>query len=87
MFNTEILNFAPFCPAQVLRGHMQSIVAVKFIQSRGQLISLSKDKVSRTMLSIVRISRNELMTFLFTGVAYLGHTPSSMSTKIIRDVP
>ncbi|XP_048581905.1 WD repeat-containing protein 49 isoform X2 [Nematostella vectensis] len=34
-------------PVGVLRGHMQSVVAVHFIESRGQLISLSKDKVLR----------------------------------------
>ena len=31
---------------KVLRGHMQSVISVNFIQSRGQTISLSKDKVS-----------------------------------------
>ena len=31
---------------QVLRGHMQSVISVRFIETRGQLISLSKDKVS-----------------------------------------
>lgn len=30
---------------KVLRGHMQSVISVRFIESRGQLISLSKDKV------------------------------------------
>ncbi|XP_068715125.1 cilia- and flagella-associated protein 337-like [Montipora foliosa] len=34
-------------PVGVLRGHMQSIISVCFIESRGQLISLSKDKVLR----------------------------------------
>ena len=31
---------------KVLRGHMQSVISANFIQSRGQTISLSKDKVS-----------------------------------------
>ncbi|XP_015771597.1 PREDICTED: uncharacterized protein LOC107349914 [Acropora digitifera] len=34
-------------PVGVLRGHMQSVISVRFIESRGQLISLSKDKVLR----------------------------------------
>ncbi len=31
----------------VLKGHMRSVIAVKFVSSRGQLISFSKDKVLR----------------------------------------
>ena len=38
------VDIVPFL-LQVLRGHMQSIISVCFIESRGQLISLSKDKV------------------------------------------
>lgn len=34
-------------PVGVLRGHMQSVISVRFIETRGQLISLSKDKVLR----------------------------------------
>ena len=33
---------------KVLRGHMQSVISVRFIESRSQLISLSKDKVRGT---------------------------------------
>lgn len=42
--------FLLFC-LKVLRGHMQSVISVLFIESRGQLISLSKDKVSYQLLS------------------------------------
>ena len=42
---TSALIFVMLC-FQVLRGHMQSVISVRFIETRGQLISLSKDKVS-----------------------------------------
>ncbi|CAB4027277.1 WD repeat-containing 49-like, partial [Paramuricea clavata] len=48
--NHHVLLWNPYViskPVGVLRGHMQSVVAVKFIESRGQTISLSKDKVLR----------------------------------------
>ena len=47
--NHHVLLWNPYViskPVGVLRGHMQSVVVVKFIESRGQTISLSKDKVT-----------------------------------------
>ena len=54
--NHHVLLWNPYViskPVGVLRGHMQSVVAVKFIESRGQTISLSKDKVTVLSLSLV----------------------------------
>ena len=41
---------------------MQSVISVRFIESRGQLISLSKDKVSCYFMAIGGRFRNEMKT-------------------------
>ena len=48
--NNHVCLWNPYVvskPIGVLRGHMQVIVAVQFIRSKYQLVSLSKDKVLR----------------------------------------
>ena len=48
--NTQVCLWNPYViskPVGVLQGHMQSVVAVNFVQNKNQLISFSKEKVLR----------------------------------------
>ncbi len=48
--NTQVCLWNPYViskPVGILQGHMQSVIAVTFIQNKSQLISLSKEKVLR----------------------------------------
>ena len=48
--NTQVCLWNPYViskPVGILQGHMQSVVAVNFVQNKNQLISLSKEKVLR----------------------------------------
>eukprot|EP00794_Sanderia_malayensis_P002980 gene2980-3435_t len=48
--NTQVCLWNPYViskPVGILQGHMQSVIAVNFIQNKSQLISLSKEKVLR----------------------------------------
>ena len=42
----EQINNEFFC-SKLLRGHMRSVIHVQFITNRGQVLSLSKDKILR----------------------------------------
>ena len=48
--NTQVCLWNPYViskPVGILQGHMQSVIAVLFIQNKNQLMSLSKEKVLR----------------------------------------
>ena len=48
--NTQVCLWNPYViskPVGILQGHMQSVIAVNFVQAKNQLISLSKEKVLR----------------------------------------
>eukprot|EP00112_Aurelia_sp_Birch-Aquarium-sp1_P013143 Seg278.9 transcript_id=Seg278.9/GoldUCD/mRNA.D3Y31 product="WD repeat-containing protein 49" protein_id=Seg278.9/GoldUCD/D3Y31 len=48
--NTQVCLWNPYViskPVGILQGHMQSVIAVTFVQNKSQLISMSKEKVLR----------------------------------------